>query len=574
MSAAVAALGVERSALLEKLNGFLGDHDESVGNDAAAAEAGLERLKARSRTLDAAMKSRDEAGRQEARREEAIETLESRIAELFRKAGLEPGARDELDVRLKLREAFADLTDQARGLRDLIAKKEPLLAGADELQTLSTQEVQERIDEVRELAGTAVRLSDEIGSIRTLVAEARKGDACEKLLAQRDAAIDTLAQRRDERFAATAGSVLLEEIRNEYDRASKPEVLRRAERLFAKFTGNRYALELNQDEEPPVFHAVEASSGRRRTPVQLSEGTRIQLLLAVRLAFASGLDQGRRVPLFLDEVLTTSDPERFEAIARSLAVTVEEEGRQVFYLTSNPSDTARWNRVLEDEGRRALHAVDLGAVRDLAAAASAEDLVAERPQEPPSPEGLDAADYGLLLKVPPVDVDRSAGELHLFHLLNDDLPLLHRLVAMGVKTVGQWKLLAERGEAATLFGEATAARLSALAVLYEAFLRARRIGRGRRVDMDALRRSGKVSPVYLEKFPSLLDDLDGDAGRLMETIATRRMNGPSASMPPRPVNCGNGSSSRATSTSGSRWTATRSTSTCWRRWQGRSRRSG
>ena len=71
---------------------------------------------------------------------------------------------------------------------------------------------------------------------------------------------------------------------------------------------------------------------------------------AAHLAFADEAEQGVRLPLFLDEALDQSDPVRFEAIARSLARMVEDEGRQLFYLTSDPTDMRRIQEALDKEG--------------------------------------------------------------------------------------------------------------------------------------------------------------------------------------------------------------------------------
>ena len=43
-------------------------------------------------------------------------------------------------------------------------------------------------------------------------------------------------------------------------------------------------------------------------PDKLSDGTRAQLILAARLAFAEEAEQGAALPLFLDEALDHSDP--------------------------------------------------------------------------------------------------------------------------------------------------------------------------------------------------------------------------------------------------------------------------
>jgi uncharacterized protein YhaN len=67
----------------------------------------------------------------------------------------------------------------------------------------------------------------------------------------------------------------------------------------------------------------------------------MQLLLAVRVAFAQSAEIDAKLPLVLDEVLSATDPERFAAVADAVLELVK-DGRQVFYLTCQPPDAAIW----------------------------------------------------------------------------------------------------------------------------------------------------------------------------------------------------------------------------------------
>jgi uncharacterized protein YhaN len=69
----------------------------------------------------------------------------------------------------------------------------------------------------------------------------------------------------------------------------------------------------------------------------------------------------------LDEALYHSDPERFQAIARSLARMVINHDRQIFYLTNDPTDVDRFRSAFNEEGCSALNPLDLGAIPGLAA---------------------------------------------------------------------------------------------------------------------------------------------------------------------------------------------------------------
>ena len=68
-----------------------------------------------------------------------------------------------------------------------------------------------------------------------------------------------------------------------------------------------------------TFVAHDVRQGAERALSELSSGTRMQLLLALRMAWIETREQGgETLPLFLDEALTTSDEARFAVMAQSL----------------------------------------------------------------------------------------------------------------------------------------------------------------------------------------------------------------------------------------------------------------
>ena len=69
-----------------------------------------------------------------------------------------------------------------------------------------------------------------------------------------------------------------------------PRVLERARELFGTFTNYAYELEVARA-DGTSFHAIETSSGERRWLNELSDGTRVQLALAARLAFGELADE-------------------------------------------------------------------------------------------------------------------------------------------------------------------------------------------------------------------------------------------------------------------------------------------
>jgi hypothetical protein len=223
----------------------------------------------------------------------------------------------------------------------------------------------------------------------------------------------------------------------------------------------------------------------------------------------------------LDEVLATSDPERFVAIAESLLMLAREESRQIFYFTSDPADLLRWQRVSIAQGLASPRVYDLAAIRGLAGdVEDGEQLDVPPLPEIPAPGHSDAERYGSILRVPRVEPARSVNSLHLFHLLRDDLELLHRLLTARIRSVGQWRRLVSTGDGLLLLGADPARRLSARADVAEACFDAWRIGRGRPVDAIVLA-AAEISETWIARLQSLVDEQRGDASKLLDALTVR-----------------------------------------------------
>jgi hypothetical protein len=373
-------------------------------------------------------------------------------------------------------------------------------------------------------AGALETLHGDIAEIRAHVDQAREGHSVEDLLAKRSDALACLHDRQEEAMRAAAGRFLIETVQREHEINQMPRVLERARDLFETFTHQAYELRVAGD-DAASFIAVKAETGIGQPLNELSDGTRAQLLLAARLAFAEEAEQGNRIPLFLDEALDHSDPVRFRAIARSLGRMVENEERQIFYLTNDPTDTQRIQEALKEEGCAPAEIIDLALVRGRAESVPGPDsLYVEPLPRVPDPAGETPETYGAALRVPPLDPQRKHIAQHLLYLLWDDLPLLHRLLENRIASVGQWISLSRNQAplAQRIAAEGgTGAQIDARAALLDEFCRAWCEGRGRRLDRETIERSDAVSEHYVDAVVEIARELDNDGGRLVEALRAR-----------------------------------------------------
>jgi DNA repair protein SbcC/Rad50 len=443
--------------------------------------------------------------------------VRTELEALYASVALPYGERDRLLVLCGQLERWEQARAALQAKRATAeASRQRLDAGDETLTALigraDAAAVGERLERAEARAAELDALISEDASIRAGLRQAEQAHPLEDRRAALDSLLDALALRYQQRMHAEAGQFLLDDVAAEHRSAHQPAALRRADAHFREFTHHQYLLELDDDGEPV---AREARRNQRRTISELSVGTRMQLLIALRVGWAEQHEQHNMpMPLFLDEALTTTDPERFNAVAAALASTVARQQRQIFYLTAQAEDVVRWQRAIG----RAPHAIDLAVVRRLAGAAT-EPLHLPAPTRIPSPSGLDAEAWAAQLGVPPITLHRDAAAIHLFHLLRDDLPLLHHLMdALRLHNVGQLESFLEHGAGRNRLESGVRRRLAQRIAVACAWHEACRMGRGRPVDRAALEQSPAGSWQTLDALTQRADLVGNEAGALLQSL--------------------------------------------------------
>ncbi len=500
---------------------------ERMPTDGASARAGVHALEARDRALRSATAEESREGKNLDRLDREIDGLEADKSEIFQIAGIETNDRAELTRLLSHLARYRELVDEIAKLAAVIERDESSLESAGEaaLTGISIALLEEERSNLERKSENRQDLDRRIVEIRLQAEDARKGRVLEDAIAKKSSAMSALRDRRDEALAALAGKSLVESVRLEHETNQMPRVLERARSRFASFTHHRYRLDVSPT-DGGSFVAVDAKSGEGLSPDKLSDGTRAQLILAARLAFAEEAERGADLPLFLDEAMDHSDPERFHAIAISLAQMVGEAGRQIFYLTNDPTDFERFESAFEEVGCRKPKRLDLAEIRGQAA--SVDRRAALRVAALPvvkSPADQDPESYGLAIGVSPLDPSRDALGQHLYYVLRDDLPLLHEFLEARIGSVGQCLNVLKGGSAlarSIVTGGEIGAGLAARIELLEIFCLAWREGRGAPIGRLELEESDKVTQKYLDAVVDVASELGGDARQLIAALRERK----------------------------------------------------
>ncbi len=477
--------------------------------------------------LDAALNRRREAVRDEAEarrelqraKEQSADASEG-LAKIHARFGLEPEKESHIDTWLAQRTNYQNATAAVQKAEAVLQQRQRDIADFPDPEGV---DVDAEIEESRALADTWETLRDEITSIQLRVENAKAGHELTDALDNRERRLQELQEIQGSHFERAAGKCLAEWVRVQSTQGTRPAVFNRARELFRKFTNNRLQLDMDDRSNPPKFIARRSETSA--DPVEnLSVGERMQLLIAVRLAFIE-LNETIKLPLLLDEVLGTSDDERAAAIIDTV-ISIACEGRQVFYFTAQLDEVGKWvTRLNETSTQHRI--VDLDHVRDTTST-PARPIPASPVQfmPPPRPSGDTHAEYGRKLRITLFDPwDETSVGLHLWHVV-DDVPLLYKLLRKQVTSWWQLQQMPEEDREKLFPGCADSfTRAKAAAKAIETACRTWRIGRGRRVTRQVLYDSKVITDHFMNDVVKLAESVDGRAEDIIAGLKNRLVRG-------------------------------------------------
>lgn len=520
---ALVVVCAEQRALLDEANQRL----ESIGlepvMEGRSLRGTVERLRQDLASYERASGSLREATEKADRERKEIERLEAEAAEILERAGLTPEEEHTLpdhcarvdEYRRCLRDF--EIADGQRAQHEQRLHAWPMLD--ESLLELPAAVLEARLADTQRRLSELQALREEIGSLRERIAAATSGHVLEDALAEEARCRDALRELRSRELRNAVADLLVEYVQRETRSEHLPEVFHRANQLFNRVTRGAYELRVDAT-DTPSFRAYDTRLERGLSLDQLSSGTRVQLLLSVRVAFVERLEAGIALPLMMDETLANSDDERASAIMDAV-IELAADGRQVFYFTAQPDEIVKWTRALAARPEVPYATIDLAEVRNLENRLDF-DLVeiAEAASGVPSPGRMDHREYGRALRVPRIDIHAPISTVHLWYLV-EELDLLHHILAnLGASSWGELRSLMETN-GPILLDAPSFARIRAAAALAESAIERIRIGRGRTVDRRALVASGVVSDRFIDEVDALCRRVEGNARRLIEELENR-----------------------------------------------------
>ncbi|MBZ0242992.1 MAG: hypothetical protein K8F24_07250, partial [Bacteroidales bacterium] len=514
------------SETLARINSILAGVDLASASDSASAKAILKKM------------NEDENRRSALIRE--IKNLEDRkldfealnakdreeIDSIYSSLSLESGAKEELRELLSKKETYDLFKNEFEQARRRLTEKEnqlqehPLYENIkEEVSTLQIEEAEERKESFARLSNEAEDLYTEIARIEAHISKEKSGRELEEALTEKELALDNLEQNYLNTLSSITGDVIVTGLKKKTQEHSSSKVFNRANELFNKITRGHYELILD-DDEGGSFRAKDTVLNQGQPLDHLSSGTRIQLLIAVRLAFIESQESGIKLPILADEVLANSDDLRAKQIIEAL-IEISKEGRQIFYFTAQTDELKKWQEhlagypeidgkiiVLKGQANEQLD-YNLGELSEMPSLQFA---------SVPSPGTYSNEAYHKLLNPPRYSLlEHTPGQLYLSYLIEDN-ELLYACLQRGIEYYGQLKsFVNHQGEIEGL-DDAALEVIDRKVELLESYQELYQKGRPKPIDREILRDSGSVSDTFIDTVDAKLKELDHNPERLIDAL--------------------------------------------------------
>ncbi|WP_262177292.1 ATP-binding protein [Saccharococcus sp. Marseille-Q5394] len=277
---------------------------EKLRSDYLSVKEEAQTFKVLTQKIEETQMQKQEAG-------ELLSSLRSQQQDLFTEAGVETEeqyykAYAEYQETLTLMQQIRDIESQLSvhgAVEDVSGRSEGELR-------VEVHELERRLADLEEIMNSFVKekaaLEVETEKLLTDDSYQRK----QQLFEMKKAEFDELAKQWSVRQAVVeAIKGMMEELKEK----KLPEVLNEAEKLFSELTGGTYmSLVLSEN---GYFHAV-ARDGRRYPIIELSQATKEQAYIALRLSLAAAKEKTAPFPLVMDDPFVHFDEMRFSRMLK------------------------------------------------------------------------------------------------------------------------------------------------------------------------------------------------------------------------------------------------------------------
>jgi uncharacterized protein YhaN len=518
---------------IEKCNKVFDRNNFSPIEDSAEAIAKFKNLK------------RQEKNRQRAENEIAnkIDTIEEKgeqkerkakdLEQIYEKLKIPVGHKEEVRKLLGQKSDFEESKSEYNVSNSRLSEKRQDMEdhsryereGVD-IDGVSLDQARDKLENLEVEASRLDEIKKNITRIETEVNKVKAGNNLELALKRRDEALEHLYQLYESNVSSIAGKVLVNQLKSKIKKQNRPPVFHRAKELFNRITKGKYEIDTD-DRDQPEFIAYDTEEKVGKKLDQLSTGTRIQLLLSIRVAFVESQESNIKLPLLADELLANSDDDRAKAIIEALTE-ISKDGRQIFYFTAQADEVAKWHAYLSEVNgmdfelyglEKGVNETDFDSFKEI----DFESLSLLK--EIPKPNGETYEEYA-----DKIDVDKfnllqdQPAQLHLWYLF-DNKELLYQCLSMGFNRWGSFKSFIDHGGTIEDLNDEVIASLESKVQILKRFQELYRQGRPKPIDRPVLESTSAVSDNFIDEVSEKLKELKGNPTALLTSLRDSEVSG-------------------------------------------------
>lgn len=512
---------------LARISGLIKPYSEEAPDDSSEAQAVWKKLKRQEEIRARATAEIDRQKSATEKHQNLIDKKSETLTSIYKKFGLNTDEKnrlrqlmDQLNDYNRIREEYKLVKGEFERFRHTLEGHSLYEEEQSRLAKLTIDEAETLQNKLLEKASELEPLRNRIAEIEAEVKTVKSGNSLEKALADRDQAVENLRDHYEENLQRITGRLLADTIKEEMREQNRPKVFKEASRLFNRITKGRYELRMEEKDEPE-FIAFDTVENIGKNLDQLSSGTRIQLLMAVRLAFVETQETSIKLPILADELLANSDDVRAEAIIEALTE-ISRDGRQVFYFTAQGDEVAKWESYLKNKEGINHKVFYLSGERSERENKGVNSKTRKEPirliREIAEPGLLNHTQYADVLNVSEFDLLTDDPEqLHLWYLI-DDPETLHAALSSGIDYWGSLKNYLAEGGLIEGMDDTDIQKMKEKADLLERYLQLYRQGRPRPIDRSVLEDCDAITDTKIEEVSELLKSVDGNPQELLEKL--------------------------------------------------------
>lgn len=397
----------------------------------------------------------------------------------------------------------------------------------NEIAEIASDELFQKITKYESDVAELESINSSIVRIETLVRSAEQKHELESALQQQEKALQELEELYKLNANSIIGELLTQQVKEHLGEKNMPEVFVRAKELFKRITKNRYELIVDSSKGEAEFSAKDLRDGVGRSLEELSTGTRIQLIMSVRLAFIEQAEGEISLPILADELLANSDTHRANAIIDAL-IEISKAGRQVFYFTAQEDEVAKWESKLKNEkdiGHK-IYIIEQGdGLYELELNNDEVFAGIQLQKEVQKPASMSYEAYGKALEVPSLySIFTPVEQFHIWYLF-DDAELLYRVLKTGIENWGMLKSYFKEGGIFEGMDKNTQNEIEQKAELIAQHLEWKQHGNNRPVDRQVIEDSDAVSGAFIDQVAAKLEECGFDPSALIKAIEAREVPG-------------------------------------------------